>query len=152
MSIIAAIEGIAAAINALTPSVDVGIPYRRHPPESRASLLTAGAPSRVFEVAAGAPVLSDRTNDGTATHYAYEAEVRVVYALAAWRSRDALAAAMASDVAVISAALRAPSAWSGFAHELYARDDRVARDDLTNDDGETAGYIVTLPITLHLEV
>ena len=43
MSILAALEGIATAVNALTPSVDAGIPFRRHPPEARASMLTSGA-------------------------------------------------------------------------------------------------------------
>ena len=152
MSILTALEGIAAAVTALTPSVDAGIPFRRHPPESRASMLTIGAQSRVFEVVAGVPTLSSRTSDATATHYVYDAEVRVMYALAAWRSWDELALAMASDLADIAETLRTPATWSAWAHEAYPRDDRTARDELINDDGETAGYVVTLPITLHLEV
>lgn len=152
MSILAALEGIAAAVNALTPSVDVGIPFRRHSPEARSSMLTAGAQSRVFELVAGPPGLSERTSDATATHYVYEVEVRLMYGLAAWRSWDALALAMASDLADIAATLRTPATWSAWAHELYPREDRIARDDIITDDGETAGYVVTLPVTLHLEV
>ena len=59
---------------------------------------------------------------------------------------------MASDLADIAETLRTPATWSTWAHEAYPRDDRTARDELLNDDGETAGYVVTLPITLHLEV
>jgi hypothetical protein len=75
-----------------------------------------------------------------------------MYALAAWRSWDALALAMASDLADIAETLRTPATWVSWAHEVYPRDDRTARDELLNDDGEAAGYVVTLPITLHVEV
>lgn len=152
MSLAALISGIVGIVHGIEPDTAQTYRYRRHQPQSRSPIDSATVP-RVFDVVVdGAPVASDRTHDGTVDHLVHRLAVVVVYPLAAVRSRDELASMIAEDVTALLGALRPPSAWSSFASELYIEDRGIVREESIGTDGQPVSYLISIPLTVHLEV
>ena len=151
MGLAEAIAGLVAVVEGVTPPTAATYRFTRHPPQSR-GLLYASTRTRTFDVGIGAPRESDRTTDGTVDYLVADMVVEVVYPLAAWRSRDELHAAMSGDAAALTSAIRPPSAWSTWAHELYVLGGDVGRDEVAGTDGEPVAYVLSIPLTVHTEV
>ncbi len=151
MSFSTAIDGVIAAVRALTPTWEPLYTFTCYE-DAEGYVVPLEELSddalRAFDVRMAGPPVDDGGTGWQYTRYRAEIELRVLYPAQYEVDRGRLERMIAQDVADITSAIVHPSNF-GAGVESIAPPTATRRETLTNPQGQTVGTVIVLPFSLY---
>ncbi len=145
MALVDVLAGIDGILTGLTPTTQPGHAYIPFGADNPGSFEDAAMMRpRLFEtIASGAPFDGDNISAADLGFASQNVAVRIGYPASMDRDRGRLQSLITEDLMAVYSALRNPSSWASFAHEITP-ESQTRLDEITSESGALVGYVATV--------